>query len=63
VRHVVEWNYGGQRFAWLRIAEKRQLRSARRRAQVKTDFITLPRGYRNAEGADLPRSHIWRNFD
>ncbi|MBZ9775202.1 hypothetical protein LB558_22060 [Mesorhizobium sp. CO1-1-8] len=63
VRHVIEWNYGSQRFAWVRIAEKGQLHGARRRWQVKADFVTLARGQRNVEGAALRRSNSRTLFD
>lgn len=44
VRHVVEWNDGSQRFAWLRVCEKRQLRAVRRGAHVMAHFVTLASG-------------------
>ena len=63
VRHVVERDDGGKRFAWLRVVEKRQLRAARRRARVKTDLVMPARGQRNGGSTAFLRSQSCRNLD
>ena len=63
VRHVVERDNGGKGFAWLRAAEKRQLRAARRRAHVKAHLVMAARGQRDVGGDALSRSQIRRNLD
>lgn len=62
VRHVVQRYDGGERFAWLRAAKKRQLH-ARRRTHMKADLVTPASGQRYVEGAALPRLQIRRNLD
>lgn len=63
VRHVVQRYDGGKRFAWLRVAKKRQLHIAKRRTHVKADLIMPAHGQRYVEGAALPRSQIRWNLD
>lgn len=63
LRHVVERNDGGKRFARLSIAKKRELSAARRRSHVKADVVLLASGQRDVEGAALPCMQIRRNLD
>lgn len=62
VRHVIERDDGGKRFAWLGVAEERQLRAARRRAHVKAGLVTSARGQLDAGGAALARAQFGRSL-
>lgn len=61
VRHVVQRDDGGERFTWLRVAEKRQLCAAR--PHMKADLVTPARDQRDVGGAALARVQFGRNLD
>lgn len=61
VRRVVQRYDGGERFTWLRVAEKRQLCAAR--PHMKADLVTPARGQLDAGGAALARAQFGRSLD